>query len=167
MAVYINGQREEFKAVDYYEETAATFCSINESASENKPMTRTHMHGNVNDVVHVEDKLVTWGNFFTVLGWNVGPQYVATRDAIYQSNETSKVTYMLNGKKVDDIANRVIGDQDKLLVSYGDQSTSDIQSEYDKIKNNAKEANESDDPASCGSHHEDDTSLSARLKHLF
>ena len=48
---------------------------------------------------------------------------------------------MLNGKKVDDIANRVIGDQDKLLVSHGDQSTSDIQSEYDKIKNNAKEAN--------------------------
>ena len=70
--VYINGQREEFKAVDYYEETAATFCSINESASENKPMT-VRIHGNVNDVVHVEDKLVTWGNFFTVLGWNVGP----------------------------------------------------------------------------------------------
>lgn len=164
-AVYINGQREQFKAMTYYEETAATSCGASEE-TESTPMSRIHMHGNVNDVVHVEDSRVTWGNFFTVLGWNIGPSYVSTRDSVYQSDGQAKVSYILNGKQVDNVANTIIGDQDKLLVNYGSQTTSELNQEYGQIQNNALKADQSKDPASCGSH-ENSTSIRDRMKHMF
>lgn len=166
-AVYINGQREQFKALNYYEEEAATSCSAsNTSEAEASPMARVHMHGNVNDVVHVEDSRVTWGNFFTVLGWNIGSNYIANRNTVYQNDGQNKVTYLLNGKRVGDVANMIIGDQDKLLANYGDQSPGQISQEYGQIQNNALKADESKDPASCGSH-ENTVTFTDRLKHIF
>lgn len=164
-AVYINGEREPFKAVNYYEETAASSCG-GEEEFENTSMSRTHMHANVNDVVHIEDEKVTWGNFFTVLGWNVGKTYLATRDQVYVNNDKAKVTYVLNGKPVDDIANLIIGDLDKLLINYGTQTSTDINNKFNQIQNNALKANQSGDPASCGSH-SDSTSIMERMKHMF
>lgn len=164
-AVYINGQREEFKALNYYEETVATSCSAPEE-DEDTPMSRVHMHGGVNSVVHVEDNRVTWGNFFGVLGWNAGENYLATRDAVYQTNGQATLTYMLNGKAMQSIANVTIGDQDKLLVNYGDQSPDQIAQEYQQIQNNALKADQSKDPAACGSHAMQAT-MRERMKHMF
>jgi len=166
-AVYINGQREQFKAMDYYEEEAAANCSVaTAEEAETSPMSRVHMHGNINDVVHVEDSRVTWGNFFTVLGWNIGSTYIATRDGMHQNNDTAKVTFLLNGKSVDDVANITINDQDKLLVNYGDQSASQITGEYNLIKNNALKADQSKDPASCGGGMHAVT-MRERMRHMF
>ena len=166
-AVYINGQQEQFKALNYYEEEAAASCSVSAaSETETSPMSRVHMHGNVNDVVHIEDSKVSWGNFFTVLGWNVGSNYIASRDALYQANGQYNVTYILNGKKVGGIANTIIGDQDKLLVNYGSQSSDGINQEYGNIQNNALKADQSKDPASCGSH-ESSVTMTERMKHMF
>lgn len=167
-AVYINGQREEFKAMNYYEEEAATACGASETAeTETMPMSRVHMHGNVNNVVHVEDSRVTWGNFFAVLGWNVGPTYVATRDTLYGNSAQNKVTYILNGKTVTDIANTIVKDQDKLLVNFGDQSASQLDQEYAQIKNNALIADRSKDPVGCGGSHKDSASMAERMRHVF
>jgi hypothetical protein len=143
-AVYINGQREEFKAASYYEETAAQVCSIKATA-ESTPMARVHMHGDVN---------------------NIGKDYVATRDAIYQANSANAVTYMLNNKKLDNIANTIIGDQDKLLVNFGSQTPDVIATEYANIQNNALKADESKDPAACGSHVKALT-IRERMNHMF
>ena len=168
LAVYINGQREEFRALNYYEEEAATTCSTAETVHiEASPMSRVHMHDNVDDVVHVEDTRVTWGNFFTVLGWNVGATYLATRDALYQTNTQSRITYILNGKEVANIANTVINDQDRLLVNYGSQSQSQLNQEYAQIKNDALAADRSKDPAGCGSNHDASTSMAERMRHMF
>ena len=167
-AVYINGQREEFKALNYYEEEAATNCSVAEAEkAEAAPMSRVHMHANINDVAHVEDHRVSWGNFFTVLGWSVGPTYIATRGNVYQNGDQGQVAYLLNGKKVNDIANITIGDQDKLLVTYGDQTTEQINQQYGQIKNNALKADQSKDPAGCGGGHNDSPSAGERIRHLF
>jgi hypothetical protein len=167
-AVYANGQREQFKALNYYEEEAAASCSMNVAEeAQSSPMARVHMHDNINDVVHVEDHLVTWGNFFQVLGWGVGKDYLATRDAVYTSSDQGQVSYVLNGKKVTDISNLVIGDQDKLLVNYGSQSTDQIQGEYNAIQNNAKKADTSKDPAACGGSATTKTTVSDRLHHMF
>lgn len=166
-AVYINGQREQFKALDYYEEEAASNCSVaTAEEAETSPMSRVHMHGNINDVVHVEDSRVTWGNFFTVLGWNIGSTYIATRDSLYQNNDTAKVTFMLNGRTIDNIANVTIGDQDKLLVNYGDQTAGQLTGEYNLVRNNALTADQSKDPAGCGGH-SSTISTRERMKHMF
>lgn len=164
-AVYINGQKESFSAMNYYEETAATECGESE-VPEDTPMSRTHMHGNVNDVIHVEDSRVTWGNFFTVLGWNVGTSYLATRDTVYRSDDQAQVSYLLNGKKINNVANTVIGDQDKLLVNYGAQTTDELNQEFSQIQNNALKADQSKDPASCGAD-EHSTTFRDRMKHMF
>ena len=166
-AVYINGQKEQFNAMNYYEEEAAASCSVSAaSETETSPMSRVHMHGNVNDVVHIEDSRVSWGNFFTVLGWNVGSNYIASRDTLYQTNGQDKVTYILNGKTVGSITNTIIGDQDKLLVNFGSQTTDEINQEFNGIQNNALRADQSKDPASCGSH-ENTTTMSQRMKRMF
>src|SRR4051794_34250581 len=66
-AVYLNGAREEFKGSQYYQEV--NVCSADGNIS--LPQQRTHMHENINSVIHVHDHAVTWGQFFNNLGWSV------------------------------------------------------------------------------------------------
>jgi hypothetical protein len=144
-AVYINGVREEFKDFTYYEEVAA--CT---SSYEDNPKGRVHMHNNVNDVIHVHDKRVTYGNFFQNIGWNIGSKYLATKDAIYQNAEEKKVTFILNGEEIDSITNRVIGNVDKLLINYGAESDQELQTKFTAVTDTAAETNKYQDPSSCG-----------------
>src|SRR6266496_6757259 len=117
-AVYINGQRELFKGSQNYEEDAMCVEGVTVT-----PITRAHMHDGVNNVVHVEDHAVTWGDFFANLSWNIGSNFIARPDGtIYAENNAAKLNIILNGKDLTDISsvtNKVIRDQDKLLVSYG------------------------------------------------
>ncbi len=144
-AVYINGVREEFNLPTYYEEVAA--CT---SAYEDNPKGRVHMHGEVNDVIHVHDKRVTYGNFFQNIGWGVGKGYLATLDKVYTEDEKNQMTFILNGEEIDSITNRVIGNEDRLLVSYGSMSDADLKKEYDAIAVSAAEVNKYQDPSTCG-----------------
>jgi len=161
-AVYVNGEREPFEGMRYYEETAATSCTLEKVES---PLERAHMHGNVNDVVHVEDHLVTWGSFFQNIEWGVGDTYLKTSDKIFEADVQNKMTFMLNGKKVDSIANLVISSEDKLLVSYGNGSSDQLQKQYDSVQNKAHKYNTEQDPAGCSGH--DSPTTSDRFKHLF
>ncbi len=159
-AVYINGQREVFKEFTYYEEVAA--CT---SAYTDNPKGRVHMHDNVNDVIHVHDKRVTYGNFFQNIGWNVGDEYIATKSDIYRADTQNKVVYIINGEEVENITNRIIGNTDRLLVSYG-ASTTDTTSQYETVATSASEVNKYQDPASCsGIGGAGNDSVTNRLKH--
>jgi len=162
-AVFVNGQREQFKGMQFYEETAAATCSLEHVES---PMERAHMHGDINDVVHVEDHLVTWGNFFQNLGWGLGNDYLKTTDSIYIVDDQNKLTFMLNGKVVTDAANLIIKDEDRLLVSYGNNSDSELKKQSDSILDTAHKYDIESDPASCSGSHKPSTN-SDKLKHLF
>lgn len=144
-AVYINGEREEFAFPTYYEEVAA--CT---TAYHDNPKGRVHMHGQVNDVIHVHDMRVTYGNFFQNLGWGIGKDYLATLDEIYREDDTNRLTFVLNGEEIDSVTNRVIGNLDKLLVSYGSESDEELQAQYGTIADTAEETNKYQDPGSCG-----------------
>ncbi len=141
--VNIDGIREEFKDFTYYEEVAA--CT---GAYANDPKGRVHMHDKVNDVIHVHDKRVTYGNFFQNIGWNVGDEFIASRDTVFQTDDSNKVVYILNGEEVENIATRVIGNEDHLLVSYGPDMT-DFQAQFEQVPTTAAEVNSKPDPASC------------------
>ena len=164
-AVFVNGQQEQFKGPRYYEETdiaAASTCTVGTAENPNE---RAHMHDNINNVVHVEDHLVTWGNFFQNLRWGIGSDYLATADRVLTPDANNTLVFMLNGKKVDDISNMIIGDQDKLLVSYGPNSSNQLKQEYGSIKNNALKYDQEQDPASCSGHK--NVTAQERLQHLF
>ena len=164
-AVYINGQREEFKDSKYYEEVAA--CMIHGTI---QPAQRAHMHDNINSVVHVHDDGVTWDQFFENLGWYVGPDFIETDNGtMYKEDETSKLNIMLNGQNVTGfthISNVVIGDEDRLLVSFGNIDNKTLEDEYKSVPNTAKKYDESNDPANCAGQMSKVT-LSDRLHHLF
>lgn len=161
-AVYVNGEREQFKGMQYYEETAATACTLKHVDS---PKERAHLHGNVNDAVHVEDHLVTWSHFMQNLDWGLGDDYLKTADNIYTPNDQSKLTFILNGKTVESIDDTIIGDKDKLLISYGDSTENDLQEQYKSVADTATEYNNSKDPAGCGANNE--VKMSDRLRNLF
>lgn len=144
-AVYINGEREEFDLPTYYEEVAA--CT---TAYHDNPKGRVHMHGQINDVIHVHDQRVTYGNFFQNIGWGIGKNYLSTLDGTFVADDEHDLTFILNGEEIDSITNRVIGNLDKLLVSYGSASDEELQRQYETVADTAEETNKYQDPGSCG-----------------
>ncbi len=160
-AVYINGQRELFKSPFYYEEVSGS-CTL---GNDVKPSQRAHMHDQVNDVVHVHDHGVTWGDFFSNLNWAVGPDFIRTPDHIYLADDTHTVTYLVNGHAVEDIATQVIRDQDRLLVDYGNAPAATIQTEMSNVARTAHQYDIGKDPAACLGNAK--PTWKDRLKHLF
>ncbi|MDQ3123845.1 MAG: hypothetical protein M3Q14_04145 [bacterium] len=143
-AVYINNIRLGFNETSFYEEIAA--CSVE---NDNNPKGRVHMHEQVSDVIHIHDKRVTYGNFFHNIGWNAGDEVLETNDEIYQTLDSIKLTYILNGQKTERIDNRIIGNADQLLVSYGQANDAELKAQFNSISNSAVEVNNKPDPASC------------------
>ncbi|MDB5182689.1 MAG: hypothetical protein JWO47_473 [Candidatus Saccharibacteria bacterium] len=143
-AVYINGAREEFDGPGFYEEVAA--CT---SAYDNNVKGRTHMHDNVNDVIHVHDKRVTYQDFFENIGWSIGPDYIHTDETMYANTDTSTVKYMLNGETVERVDNKIISDKDRLLISYG-PTDEDVSAQFKTVASTAAAVDAKQDPATCG-----------------
>ncbi len=164
-AVYFNGQREEFKGQQYYQEVA--ICSA--SGGINIPQQRAHMHDNVNSVVHVHDHAVTWGQFFENLGWVVGPDFIETDNGTkYVGDDTNKLHVLINGQDytgLTPITNMIIKDQSKLLLSFGSDNDQALQQQYKSVPGTARHYDQSKDPASCSSN--EAVPFSDRLHHLF
>lgn len=164
-AVYINGQREEFKAAHYYEEIAA--CS---ATGPIQPAQRAHMHDETNSVLHVHDDGVTWEQFFNNIGWTLGPNFIQNdQRTLYVGDGTNRLNVILNGQNLTDltnIANQTIKDEDRLLISFGDISNSTLAKEYKTVPATAHHYDITPDPASC-SGAMDHVMVSDRFKHLF
>lgn len=163
-AVYINGLRESFNDPQYYEEVAACKAGTNIT-----PADRAHMHDKVNDVVHVHDHAVTWGQFFDNLGWYIGPDFIEKPDGtMYISSGQSRLHLMINGQDYTDltaITNMLIKDKSRVLISYGDIDTTTLNQEYRTIATTAAKYDTGHDPKSCSGG--DGVSLGDRLSHLF
>lgn len=161
-AVNINGEREQFRGQQYYQEVKV--CAL-EGAT---PAARVHMHEQQNGLVHVHDEAVTWGQFFANLGWTVGPDFLRTNEALLTSDDNNRLHVVLNGQDLTDIssiANQVIDDRDRLLLSYGTPDQATLDGQYRSVPASAAEYNNKQDPASCsGAHH---GGLKDRLRHLF
>ena len=162
-AMYLNGQREEFNNPVYYTEVEES-CTAEEVKMT--PHERAHMHDSVNDVVHVEDEAVTWGQFFQNLGWVVDNRLIRSHDQLFVPDGDNQVTFMLNGKKTESLVNRVIGDKDKLLVSFGNITDDELQKQYQAIPATAEKYNNTPDPASC-SGGKSKATMRDRLNHMF
>lgn len=159
-AVYIDGKQEQFSNPLLYEEISD--CTISTTM---KPAERAHIHDQIKDVVHVEDEAVTWGNFFQNIGWGVSKSYIDNSDTLLINNATKKVSYILNGKTVDDVAKRIIGDKDRLLISYGESTTDQLNQQFATVASSAEKYDTTKDPASCSGGHSEN-GFKDRMKHL-
>lgn len=144
-ALYINGQKDAFDGPGYYEEVQA--CMSDHS---NDPKVRVHMHGNVNSAVHVHANGATWGQFFANLGYTIGDNIIETPKGLFVSGQDdNKLTFILNGKPVDTAANRVIGDDDVMLIDYGKDKPDTLQDRHKEIPRTAEKYDQGHDPAGC------------------
>jgi hypothetical protein len=151
--LFVNGVRDNFENFSFYEEVQA--CNTDGS---NDPKTRTHMHKPNNY------KAATWGAFFANLGYSLDYKVLTTGDGVFvDGQDGKKLTFTLNGQTVQTIANRVIGDDDVLLVSYGIEDAVAMQTQYRQITHDAAKIDQETDPAACGG--AEKLSFGARLKH--
>ncbi len=164
-AVYLNGTRNQFKGSQYYQSVAV--CSAGRGITI--PEQRAHMHDNINSAIHIHDHATTWGQFFENLGWSIGPNYIQTDNGTqYTEAADAKLHVIINGQDYTDlmsIANTVIKDKDRLLVSYGTIDNAALKQEYSSVPSTAQHYDESMDPQSCAGM--DKVTLSDRLHHLF
>ncbi len=149
-ALYINGQRDEFKNFTFYEEIQS--CGSDE---HDNPKTRAHLHDNNNHVIHVHAPGVTWGHFFANLGYTLDDALIKTDNGVFiDGQDGNHLTFMLNGKPVSAIANETIRSKDALLINYGQDSEATLKQHYDRIPKDADSYNKRNDPSSCsGSKH--------------
>lgn len=144
-ALYINGQRDEFKSFTFYEEVQA--CT---SDNVDNPKNRVHMHNQDSDLIHVHAHGVTWAQFFDNLGYTLGDTLVKTDKGVYvDGQDGNKLTFWLNGKPVEIIASTLIKSEDRLLINYGKDDQVTLQKRYDSVAQTAREANTKNDPATC------------------
>jgi len=164
-ALYINGQREEFKQAQYYEEIAA--CTLHGAI---QPAQRAHMHDEINDVIHVHDDGVTWNQFFNNIGWTLGPNFIQNdKRTLYVEDGANKLNIVLNEQNLTDLtsmANEVIKDEDRLLISFGDIDDKTLDKEFKSVAATAHHYDITPDPASCAGQMAN-PSVSERFKHLF
>jgi len=157
-AVIINGQREEFKGAQYYEEIAS--CSSKET-----PQSRVHMHDTVSHIVHVHDRLVTWSNFFTVLGWSLSDRAIVAGNKAYVDGDGGNLRFVLNGKPVLSIANEVIKSEDRLLIDFGNEDAAQMTEAFEQVESDARLYNQRKDPSTCKGPEE--LSVWSRLQRAF
>lgn len=164
-AVYLNGAREEFKDPRYYQEVA--ICSKGQGITT--PEARTHLHNENNSDVHVHDKAVTWGQLFNNIGWSIGPDFIQTDSGtLYREDDANKLHIYINNQDytgLTSLANRVIKDEDRLLVSYGNLDDATLLKEAKAVPATAAANNASKDPATCASN--EAVTFKDRLQHLF
>lgn len=141
--IYINGVREELKDPSFYEELSS--CDT----ADHRPQHRAHLHDNKPDVIHVHDHMVTWGAFLANVRYGVGNDYLATPTKTYLTDATYKLHFILNGKDVSNISNVVVGDKDRLLISYGVENSIEIQKQFDTVASTAATIDKVNDPAVC------------------
>lgn len=144
-ALYIDGNKDNFKDMTFYEEVQA--CA---SDDHDSPTSRVHMHDENPALIHVHAHAVTWGHFFANIGYTLGDTLVKNDANTYVDGvDGNKLTFILNGQPTSSVANRLIKSEDTLLITYGKEDAATIKSRYDAIPRDAPKANTTYDPASC------------------
>jgi hypothetical protein len=144
-ALYVNGVQDQFDNFTFYEEVQS--CGSDEL---DNPKTRVHLHDNIGYVTHVHDNGATWGHLFANLGYTLGDSLVKNDEGVYIDDQAgNQLTFWLNGEEVSSAANRTIGSEDVLLISYGQEDEATMRQRYDAIVKDAAEYNTKNDPSAC------------------
>ena len=161
--IVVDGRPLDLSAARYMEDVAR--CKVDPSHMD--PQDRVHMHGGVGDAVHVHAGGATWGHLLANIGFGLGRDYLVTDAGVrYASAPPRTLKFVLNGRPVDEIHNRLIASTDRLLVSYGAESAdSVVRGQFPAVASTAARLNTLPDPASCSGPPE--PTLGDRLRHAF
>lgn len=124
-ALYINGERYDFNQERF-------FSTTDEELSEN-----VHLHEPFL-VVHVHREGTTWREFFHSLGFELTDECLTTPEGDqYCTSETERLSFIINGVRVDGLAFQDITDIDRALISFGDESEAELRQQYAEVNDEA------------------------------
>lgn len=125
-AVYLNGERYNFSQEKYM-------------STENKSLSNfAHFHDMDGNIIHKHAEGVTLGFFLDTLDISLNDSCLILDDDTPYCNDGEKILKMyVNGKENDDFSDYDIHEEDKILISYGDESEEEIQSQLDSLTEDA------------------------------
>ncbi len=125
-ALYINGERYNFSQEKYM-------------SMENKSLSNfAHFHDMKGNIIHKHASGITLGFFLETLGMKLTDTCLSLDNGISYCNEGDKELKMyVNGKHNDEFADYDIQDEDKILLSYGDESEEGIKRQIDSVTDEA------------------------------
>lgn len=110
-AVVINGETVDFGQPQYV------------STEGDEKSIYAHIHDPRHSVIHVHYEQTTWAEFFESINIQLGDGVVVMDDGTqYVSNDTQKWHYVKNGVVVDTLRFTDIGNLDRVLFIYGDET---------------------------------------------
>jgi hypothetical protein len=135
-ALFIRGQKFDFDKPEFI------------STEGNERSDLAHIHEPRSTVVHVHTSGTTWNEFFQTIGFKIAdPTLVGTEDATtclatpdgqqLCNTATEKLRFIVNGVRVDGVAQSFITDLDRVLISYGSETDAQLQAQYAQVTDQA------------------------------
>src|SRR3989344_1099656 len=116
-AIFTNGTFRVFTGSMYHNQSDKVFI---ESSNPN--------------IVHIKGSDVTWDDFFKTLPFSVSRECLTTGTGqTFCTNETQTLSFYINGEQDSDALSRRITSGDRLLVSFGSESETEIREQIQRI----------------------------------
>ena len=94
-----------------------------------------HFEDGLGDVIHIHATGLTVVHLFKSVKGDINPNCIVLEDQSYCNEDGKKLKFYVDGKENNGFASYVIEDLDKILVSYGDESESEIQKQLNSVTN--------------------------------
>lgn len=121
-AVVVNGKAFDFSSDQF------------QSTEQKELNTTVHLHNKRGTLLHVHKENSTWQEFFQSLGMDLTKDcFIESKTTKYCSNDSQKLSLVLNGTKLTEWENMPVRDLDRLLIAYGTDSGQQLQDLYSKI----------------------------------
>ena len=125
-ALYIRGERYDFGQERFV------------SDEEDELSENVHLHGARVSVVHVHREGTTWREFFDSLGFELTDQCLTTPEGEqFCDSEAERLSFVLNGVKLDALAFQDVTDIDRALISFGSESDGELMQQYAQVSDEA------------------------------
>ena len=125
-ALYIRGERYDFNQERFI------------SDEEDELTENVHIHNPRHNVVHVHREGTTWREFFTSLGFELTDRCLKTPEGEeYCTSGTERLSFVLNGAKLDGLAFQDITDIDRALISFGPETDEELLAQYELVTDEA------------------------------
>ena len=117
--VIINGEKIDFSSPIY---------------NERDPRIHLHTPGQYGgDVMHVEARGAVLGDFFTSVGMRLTKDCFSLRGQSFCNNENNSLKFHVNKMKRNEYNEYSISDLDRILISYGNETSEEIQKQSDAV----------------------------------
>jgi len=125
-ALYLNGEPYNLSQEGYM-------------STENKSLSNfAHFHDLNGDIIHKHASGITLGFFLETLGMKLNETCLLLDDGTSYCNEGSKELKMyVDGKHDDQFAEYDIQDEDRILLSYGDETEDELQKQINSVTEDA------------------------------